>query len=204
MNGEGKNEIPMTWRNVCIFVAVILTLTVLMSFGLEKISGTGVIKRFLADPNAPVAPIVEPNAAAAPLPTALPKPTPILTAEPNAKQAQTPANLERIFKAAPVTKRMKVTAYCPCYECCGPCAIGKTSIGRDAWKTFGVAADPKLLQYKTKLDIPGIGVREVDDTGGAMRQDAKKGICHIDLRMHSHQEARKFGVKWLDVKVLPR
>ncbi|KKQ66472.1 MAG: hypothetical protein US88_C0020G0002 [Parcubacteria group bacterium GW2011_GWA2_38_27] len=85
MNGEGKNEIPMTWRNVCIFVAVILTLTVLMSFGLEKISGTGVIKRFLADPNAPVAPIVEPNAAAAPLPTALPKPTPILTAEPNAK-----------------------------------------------------------------------------------------------------------------------
>jgi len=99
-------------------------------------------------------------------------------------------------------KRMKVTAYCPCENCCGKYADGLTAIGRNAKTTLGVAADPKLLSYGTKLNIPGIGVREVDDTGGAMRQSAKKGIYHIDVRFHNHQEALDFGVKWLDVKVL--
>ena len=99
-------------------------------------------------------------------------------------------------------KTMKVTAYCPCKKCCGNCADGKTSTGRNAWKTLGVAADPKLLSYGTKLDIPGVGIRKVDDTGGAMRQSAKNGIYHIDVRFHSHQEALNFGVRQLDVEIL--
>ncbi len=98
--------------------------------------------------------------------------------------------------------KMKATAYYPGKECYGKFADGKTAIGRDAWKTFGVAADPKLLPYGTKLEIPGVGIRIVDDTGGAMRQSAKKGIYHIDIRMHSYQEAKNFGVKWLNVKIL--
>lgn len=97
--------------------------------------------------------------------------------------------------------RMKVTAYCPCTKCCGQDACGLTSTGRDAY-TLGVAADPKLLPYGTKLEIPGIGIRTVDDTGGAMRKDARRGIYHIDIRFRTHQEARNFGVKWLDVKIL--
>lgn len=97
---------------------------------------------------------------------------------------------------------MKVTAYCPCKKCCGDCTDGITSTGRNAWKTLGVAADPKLLPYGTKLEIPGVGLRTVDDAGGAMRQNAEKGIYHIDLRMHSHPEAKKFGVRWLNVKIL--
>jgi len=98
--------------------------------------------------------------------------------------------------------RMMVTAYCPCRICCGKDADGKTSTGKDAFKTLGVAAEPKLLPYGTKLEIPGVGVRVVDDTGGAMRQDAEKGIYHIDLRFPNHKEARKFGVRWLDVKII--
>ncbi len=100
------------------------------------------------------------------------------------------------------TIRMKVTAYCPCKKCCGAGAIGKTSTGKDAYKTRGVAAAPKLLPYKTRLNIPGVGILPVDDTGGAMRQDAKKGIYHIDVRFFSHQEALNFGVKWLNVEIL--
>jgi len=99
-------------------------------------------------------------------------------------------------------KRMKLTGYCPCKKCCGDYADGKTSIGRNAWKTYGVAADPELLPYGTKLDIPGIGIRIVDDTGGAMRQSAKKGIYHIDVRFHSHEKAKEFGVKWKDIRIL--
>ena len=97
--------------------------------------------------------------------------------------------------------RMKCTGYCPCTKCCGPQACGLTSTGKDAYKTLGVVADRKLLPPGTKLDIPGVGTRLVDDTGGAMRQDAKKGICHIDIRFSTHQAALNFGVKWLDVKI---
>jgi 3D (Asp-Asp-Asp) domain-containing protein len=103
------------------------------------------------------------------------------------------------------TVRMKVTAYCLCEICCEKWAHlpeRKTSIGDDAKLYDGVAADPKLLPYRTKLDIPGIGIKEVDDTGGGMRQSAKKGIYHIDVRMPSHSEARRFGVKYLEVKIL--
>jgi 3D (Asp-Asp-Asp) domain-containing protein len=97
---------------------------------------------------------------------------------------------------------MLVTAYCPCKICCGKYADGKTSTGSDARKP-GVAADPKLLPYGTKLKIPGIKeVLTVDDTGGAMRQDAKKGICHIDIRFPAHHEALQFGRKWLNVEIL--
>lgn len=105
--------------------------------------------------------------------------------------------------------KMKVTAYCLCEQCCGKWALrqaqGKpwpTSIGDDARVYDGVAADPKLLPYRTRLKIPGIGIKEVDDTGGGMRQSAKQGIYHIDARMSSHTEARKWGVQWLDVEVL--
>lgn len=102
--------------------------------------------------------------------------------------------------------RMLVTAYCLCEQCCGKWARvpGKrvTSIGDDANVFDGVAADPKLLPYRTKLDIPGIGIKEVDDTGGAMRKDAENGICHIDVRFPSHQEARRWGVQWLEIEVL--
>lgn len=98
--------------------------------------------------------------------------------------------------------RMKVTAYCPCEKCCGPEAIGLTSTGKDAYKDQGVAADPILLSYGTKLRIPDIGILTVDDTGKAMRDDRKKRICHIDVRFPTHKEALKFGVKWLKVEVL--
>ncbi len=98
-------------------------------------------------------------------------------------------------------KRMKITAYCPCAKCCGKYSDGITAIGRNAHKTLGVAADPKLLPYRTALEIPNLGKRIVDDTGGAMRQSAKKGIWHIDVRFPTHQEALEWGVKWLDVKV---
>lgn len=98
--------------------------------------------------------------------------------------------------------RMLVTAYCPCEKCCGKFADGFTSTGKNAWETDGVAADLKLLPKNTKLVIPGVGIRVVDDTGGAMRQSAKKGIYHIDVRFHSHKEALQFGKQKLDVVVL--
>ncbi len=103
------------------------------------------------------------------------------------------------------TTTMKVTAYCLCEECCGIFAkqpMRLTSIGDDATICDGVAADPKLIPYRTRLSIPGIGIREVDDTGGTMRQSARNGISHIDVRFPTHEEACVWGVRWLEVTIL--
>jgi len=101
---------------------------------------------------------------------------------------------------------MKVTAYCLCRKCCGKWALiprekRKTAAGDNPFIFDGVAAAPKLLPYRTKLRIPGVGVKEVDDTGGAMRKSAKGGVYHVDIRMESHKQALEWGVKWLNVEL---
>jgi len=94
-----------------------------------------------------------------------------------------------------------VTGYCPCSKCCGRQADGSTSTGRDARKYPGVAADPKAISYGCVVNIPGVGYRQVDDTGGAMRRSWRKGIYHLDLRFRSHQDALRWGRKWMMVEV---
>lgn len=99
--------------------------------------------------------------------------------------------------------QMTVTAYDGCERCCGAWSAGGiTSTGKKASICDGVAADPRLLPYGTRLEIPGIGIRVVDDTGGAMRKDGKKGVYHIDVRMKTHQEALNWGRKNLAVRIL--
>ena len=111
--------------------------------------------------------------------------------------------LMALLLATPIsTWRMKVTAYCCCSICCEKWSGGGvTSTGRDA-SLPGAAADPRVLPYGTVLDIPGIGVRAIDDTGGAMRKSARKQAIHIDVRMATHAEARAWGVRWLEVGVV--
>lgn len=99
-------------------------------------------------------------------------------------------------------KKMLVTAYCPCKICCGEFADNLTATGRDATIPNGVAVDFNLIPRWSKLKIPGVGVRIADDTGGAMRQSAKKGIYHIDVRFKTHQEALNWGRQWLPVEIL--
>jgi 3D (Asp-Asp-Asp) domain-containing protein len=101
----------------------------------------------------------------------------------------------------PWSVRAMVTAYCPCTVCCGPKAIGRTSTGRDAYRYPGVAADPKAIPYGHVVNIPGVGPRQVDDTGGAMRRSWQKGVYHLDLRFRNHQDAVEWGRKWMQVEV---
>ena len=101
-----------------------------------------------------------------------------------------------VVPAAPGTHWAKVltTGYCPCTLCCGPFATGVTSIGHDVrLLPFGIAAAPAMLPYRLWLEVPGYGRAEIDDTGGAMRQDAGKGVIHLDLRFVTHAEALRWG-----------
>lgn len=94
------------------------------------------------------------------------------------------------------------TGYCPCDICCGTHANGRTAINRKVLEEpFGIAVEPKLLPYRTFLSVPGYGYAMIDDTGGAMRQSAKKGILHLDLRFGDHQTARRWGRRWVWIAI---
>jgi len=95
------------------------------------------------------------------------------------------------------TVRCRVTAYCPCAVCTD--GDGLTSIGDDAYVLDGVATDPKRLPYRTRLRLPGVGIREVDDTGSTMKRGK---TLRIDLRMATHAEALEWGVQYLEVEIL--
>ena len=97
---------------------------------------------------------------------------------------------------------MEVTAYCACTRCCGPQAQGLTASGKRVSYNNGlfVAADTRLLPFGTRLQIPGYAESqpvEVIDRGGAIKGH------RLDVYFHSHQEARKWGRRWIVVDVLP-
>jgi 3D (Asp-Asp-Asp) domain-containing protein len=94
-------------------------------------------------------------------------------------------------------RRMVVTAYCPCTECCGPNARGITASGRPVSANGGrfVAADTDL-PFGTLLLIPGYNdgrPTEVLDRGGAIKGN------RLDVYFPTHEEAKRWGVRRLEV-----
>jgi len=95
-------------------------------------------------------------------------------------------------------RRMLVTAYCPCKQCCGK-EDGITASGKSV-KTNGgrfVAADP-TLPFHTKLTIPGYADDQpvpVLDRGGAIKGN------RLDVFFPTHKQARQWGKQWVDVTV---
>lgn len=111
------------------------------------------------------------------------------------------------------TLTMVVTAYCPCGECCnwrrtwygraviatGPQAgrakaVGVTASGKRAGRGT-IAADTAVLPMRTQLYVPGYGYGTVMDTGGAIQGR------RLDLFFSTHERARQWGVKRLNVRV---
>ncbi len=74
------------------------------------------------------------------------------------------------------------TAYAPTTDQCDD-DPDSTATGSNAFRNYGVAADPRALPYGTLLRIPGYGDAIVDDTGSAMRRSWTRGIIHLDLRI---------------------
>ena len=110
-------------------------------------------------------------------------------------------------KIAPIKKNYievvaKITAYTPGKESCGKHANGRTSINQNAWVMDGVAVDPKAIPYGTKIWIDGIGLKEADDTGSAMRSAWRNNrMVHIDVRMPTVWAAKQWGVRYKHIKV---
>lgn len=102
----------------------------------------------------------------------------------------------------PTTVMAIVTAYAPADNKSGICADSDpsvTSTGKSPGPDY-CAADPARLPYGTKLDIPGYGEVEVQDTGGALRSD--KDNIRIDVWMPTYEDAMEWGRQELEVVIL--
>ena len=98
-----------------------------------------------------------------------------------------------------VKVRLLMTAYVPRKG-------RKTATGGNA-NHPGIAAAFHIFHPGTRIFLPGRGTFDVDDTGGAMRQDAKKGIIHIDLRIpryhrDAYRRAMAIGKQWVDAYIV--
>ena len=98
------------------------------------------------------------------------------------------------------TVRMRVTAYCPCEKCCGEYSDGQTASGHNIQPGDAFVAADKQYPFGTKMVIEGYNNDQpvkVLDRGGAIKAN------RLDVFFDMHQEALKWGVKYIDVKVYP-
>lgn len=96
------------------------------------------------------------------------------------------------------TVRMRVTGYCACAECCGRFADGITACNHRIKAGDAFVAADKFYAFGTEMVIPGYnGDRPVSvlDRGKAIKGS------RLDLFFHSHEEARQWGVQYLDILV---
>lgn len=98
--------------------------------------------------------------------------------------------------------KYKVTAYCSCQICCGKYAKNRptdkdgneivyTASGEIAKQGITIAAD-KSIPFGTQLTV-GNKVYVVQDRGGAVGKNC------LDIYFNSHDKAKEWGVKCLDV-----
>jgi 3D (Asp-Asp-Asp) domain-containing protein len=92
---------------------------------------------------------------------------------------------------------MRVTAYCPCKQCCGPHACGITASGKAAVGAIA-AVDTRRIRLGWMVKVPGAGWLAAEDTGRDIRGN------RVDVLMPTHTEAVRWGVKWLPVTVATR
>ena len=85
-----------------------------------------------------------------------------------------------------------VTAYCPCKVCCGKWSGGPTASGKMPRAGVTIAA-PRAIPFGTVLNVQGLGPRTVQD------RLAAKYDHRIDVFFPTHAEAKRFGIRTLEV-----
>jgi 3D (Asp-Asp-Asp) domain-containing protein len=100
---------------------------------------------------------------------------------------------------SPMRQLMEISAYTAGYESTqkqkGDKGYGVTASGTYVEEGVTIACPPSL-EFGTKLNIEGIGLRICEDRGGAIKEG------HLDLYMDSLNAAIEFGRKTLMVEIL--
>ena len=110
--------------------------------------------------------------------------------------AQVPCSKNQAVQQ-PIYSNYRVTAYCLCEKCCGKWSKvypRRTANGHIIQPGDKFVAADKSIPFGTKLDIPGYGIVQVLDRGGAIKGN------RLDVFFPTHQEALNWGVKSLTVK----
>jgi len=94
----------------------------------------------------------------------------------------------------------KITAYCSCEICCGNSADGITASGKKVKVSF---CANNWLPFGTKVKVERLGIYIVEDRGSkkyfGTKEEKRKTL---DIYFEKHEEAKKFGVKYLKVSIL--
>lgn len=96
------------------------------------------------------------------------------------------------------TVRMRVTAYCPCRKCCGKYSDGKTACDYKIHPADTFVSADRQYPFGTEMIIAGYNNGKpvkVLDRGGAINGN------RLDVFFSSHQKARRWGVRYIDVKI---
>lgn len=93
----------------------------------------------------------------------------------------------------------RVSGYCSCKICCKQYANGITASGKKV--KVGIVAN-NWLKFGTKVNIEGLGGLIVEDRGSiayfGTKAERRKAI---DIYFDKHEEAKEFGVQYLEVEV---
>ena len=115
-----------------------------------------------------------------------------------------PASERGAGRARPfIIRRMRVTAYCPCDECCWPHADGITASGHAINPgDLLCAADPSI-PFGTRIFIPGYSAFpvRVKDRGADIVGDRLDVLFYDGNLKTSHPKAIEWGVRILDCKL---
>jgi 3D (Asp-Asp-Asp) domain-containing protein len=102
-----------------------------------------------------------------------------------------------LFASVARAEEWKVTAYCACPKCCGKYSDGVFASGKKVY-VGGVAVN--WLKFGTKITIDGKEYTVEDRGAKSIFGTKDKPIKAVDIYFESHNEARKFGVQYLEVK----
>ena len=109
---------------------------------------------------------------------------------------------DRVRTAVIETRKMTVTAYCACAECCddGTDTLGITASGLTVEHNNGhFVAAPRNIPLNTMVRVPGyadFAQVPVIDRGGSISDH------RLDVFFNNHQAALQWGVKELDVEII--
>lgn len=93
--------------------------------------------------------------------------------------------------------KVRATAYEPSERSCGIWADGITFTGTPV-RVGTIAVDPNVIPLGSRLFVPRYGWGIAEDVGGAIKGQ------RIDVFFWTVEEALDWGVKYLDVFVMPK
>jgi uncharacterized protein YabE (DUF348 family) len=92
--------------------------------------------------------------------------------------------------------RVKATAYTSFDPGVGTRTASGTTVKRNSNGYSTIAVDPRVIPLGTRVYVEGYGFAIAEDTGGAIKGNI------IDVFLHSPEEARNWGVKYVNVYIL--